>query len=366
LVFAGYAYIGYPICLALLARLRARTVSRADITPRVSFVIAAHNEAKGIAAKLLNTLSQDYPQDRFEIIVASDCSTDDTDRIVRSYASRGVQLTRTNERRGKEYAQGIAVSSASGDVLVFSDVATRLDQSAVRNIVKSFGDPTVGCVSSVDRLIDREGHPTGEGAYVRYEMLLRRLETRAGSVVGLSGSFFAARREVCTPWTTDVPSDFATLFNAVRAGLRGISDDAAVGYYPDLADPSKEYARKVRTIVRGVNGLRRNRDMLNPFRYGLFAWQLASHKLCRWLVPFALLGAAAANLGLAAHPFYFVTAVGQVTFYVLAATALLSPTRVPGIWRSVGFLVLANLSILDAWIRLIRGHTIVTWTPSAR
>jgi hypothetical protein len=366
-VFVFYAYAGYPVCLWALHSLRRHGVKRAPITPRVTFIITAHNEAKRITAKIENTLAQDYPADRFEIVVASDCSTDDTDAIVRSYADRGVRLIRASERRGKEHAQKLAVEAVSGEILVFSDVATKLDPSGVRQIVMGFNDPSVGCVSSVDRMIDADGRPAGEGAYVRYEMWLRTLETQVNSVVGLSGSFFAARKEVCTPWPIDVPSDFTIVFNAITRRLRGVSDPSAIGYYRDLADPSREYSRKVRTVVRGVSGLLKHWTLLNPLRHGVFAWQLFSHKLCRWLVPFALMVAAISNLVLLREPgFYWLTAVGQLAFYVLAFSAMRWPVGVLQIWRPVGFLLLANLSILDAWFRLLRGQTAVSWTPSER
>ena len=170
-------------------------------------------------------------------------------------------------------------------------------------------------------------------------MALRRLETRVNSLIGLSGSFFAARRRICTPWPIDIPSDFATVLNAVRHGLRGVSDANAVGYYRDLADPGQEYGRKVRTIVRGVTALMKHLPLLNPFRYGLFAWQLASHKLCRWLVPFAMVIAMVTNAALAAGSAgYAVLAAAQLLFYAVAFLSLrsvhplvaaLPPDRIP-------------------------------------
>lgn len=366
-IFIVYAYAGYAVCLAVLAKVRRTPVTRGNVTPRVSFIIAAHNEARRITQKIENTLLLDYPRDRFEVFVASDCSVDATDDIVRSYADRGVRLVRSPERLGKENAQSLAINAASGDVLVFSDAATRLDPDAVRNIVRSFNDPTVGCVSSVDKMIGVDGKPSGEGAYVRYEMRLREIESEVGSLVGLSGSFFAARREVCSPWRTDVPSDFTTVLNAVKRGLRGVSDPGAIGYYPDLADTAKEYSRKVRTVVRGVSALMKHKALLNPFRYGLFSWQLASHKLCRWMVPFAMIAALVFNLVLAIDsPFYRMLAVLHLLGYAFAMLALRWPAAVLKPWRPVGFLVLANMSILNAWFRLLRGETMVTWTPSQR
>lgn len=365
--FVFYAYAGYPLVLSALVRVRSRAVRRADITPGVSFVITARNEERRIRAKIENSLALDYPQACLDIIVASDCSTDGTHAIVQDYAGRGVRLIVSPERRGKEFAQQLAIAASTMDVLVFSDVATQLEQGALRHIVRNFGDPSVGSVSSVDRLIGRDGKVSGEGAYVRYEMLLRSLETRLGSVIGLSGSFFAARREVCQNWATDLPSDFTTLLNTWRCGLRGISDPASIGYYRDLADGRGEYKRKVRTIGRGMAALLRHVELLNPFRYGLAAWQLFSHKLCRWLVPFALVGALASNLLLAARsPFYAALAGAQIAAYAIAVLSLLRREPPSGLRRLLTFLVLANVSTLNAWYDLLRGRRFVTWEPSRR
>ncbi|HMD37016.1 MAG TPA: glycosyltransferase, partial [Vicinamibacterales bacterium] len=180
----GFAYAGYPLALALMARLRSRPVTRDAIRPPVTFVITAHNEEQRLAEKLHNTLAQDYPASLLEIIVASDCSTDGTDDIARSFGDR-VRLVRAPERRGKEAAQQLAVQASSGEILVFSDVATAVAPDGVSSLVANFADPSVGCVSSVDRFVDADGRTSGEGAYVRYEMFLRTLETRVNSLVGL-------------------------------------------------------------------------------------------------------------------------------------------------------------------------------------
>ncbi len=366
--FVFYAYAGYLLILLVLSGFRNRPAVIGDIQPTVTFIITAYNEELRIKEKIENTLQQQYPRERIEIVVASDCSSDRTDEIVRSYTSSGVHLIRALERRGKEAAQKLAVSRTSGEVLVFSDVATTLSPQGIANIVKPFHDPTVGCVSSVDRFVDAEGNLSGEGAYVKYEMLLRQLETRVNTLVGLSGSFFAARRSVCTPWADDLQSDFNTLLNSIKAGLRGVSDSGSVGYYRNLTDEKKEYQRKVRTVLRGIAVLMRSLPMLNPFRHGIFAWQLFSHKLCRWLVPFAMIGALISNGVLATQStLYQVLLAGQIIFYVLAA-AYAGCRWMPksNLFRLPSFFVLVNLSILDAWMRYVRGDRVFRWEPSKR
>ncbi len=149
--------------------------------------------------------------------------------------------------------------------------------------------------------------------------------------------------------------------------MRGVSDSTAVGSYADLSDPQAEYARKVRTVSRGLRSLGRNLHLLNPFRHGLSAWELFSHKLCRWLVPFAMIGAFASSLVLAPSSSIFAAlAAAQVLGYVLTASVIRSHARVTGIWRIVPFFVLVNLSILHAWLNAVRGRGAVTWEPSRR
>ncbi len=368
MVFIFYAYAGYLLALLALSCFRNRPVLVGDIQPMVSFVITAYNEDARIKEKIENSLQQQYPRERFEIVVASDCSSDRTDDVVRSYAASGVRLVRATERRGKEAAQKLAVSQTNGEILVFSDVATTLPPNGIANIVKSFNDPTVGCVSSVDQFVDAQGNLSGEGAYVKYEMLLRQLETQVNTLVGLSGSFFAARRMVCSPWADDLQSDFNTLLNSMKAGLRGVSDSESVGYYKNLTDEKKEYQRKVRTVLRGIAVLMRSLPMLNPFRYGIFAWQLFSHKLCRWLVPFAMIFALVSNIVLAAQSaLYRILLVGHVLFYLTAAAyAGCSWMPKSNLFRLPSFFVLVNLSILDAWMRYWRGDRVFRWEPSKR
>jgi glycosyltransferase involved in cell wall biosynthesis len=366
--FIFYAYLGYPILLMVVVFFRNLPVKKGNITPTVSFIITAYNEEKRIREKIENALKQEYPRDRLEIIVASDRSDDRTDEIVRCFESNGVRLVRAGERGGKEAAQKLAVDVAAGEILVFSDVATLLPPDGITNIVKNFHDPTVGCVSSVDRVIDSGTKIGGEGIYVRYEMLLRNLETRVGTLVGLSGSFFAARKEVCRNWAIDLQSDFHTLLNAVKMGLRGVSDPDSVGYYKNIADETREFERKVRTVLRGINVLMASLAVMNPFRYGLFSWQLLSHKLCRWLVPFAMILAFLSNAFLAFRsPIYQYAIILQLAFYTIAFAKL--PAKLFGrhaMLRIPSFLVLVNLSILYAWYRYVRGERMVRWVPSER
>ena len=178
-----HAYFGYPLTLRIVSLLRRRTIDKRAFQPPVSLIITACNEERRIKDKLDNTVALDYPRGKLQVLVASDGSTDGTNEIVRDYGDHGIDLLAFPERRGKENAQKDAVRHATGEIIVFSDVATRLDQHGISEIVSNFADSSVGCVSSVDRVIGRDGKPCGEGFYVRYEMWLRRLESYCSKAV---------------------------------------------------------------------------------------------------------------------------------------------------------------------------------------
>lgn len=370
LLFAAYSYFLYPLILRFMPSRDRSTAAGAPATelPSMTVIIAARNEAARIRDKIENTLELPYGGTR-EIIVASDASTDGTDEIVADYAVQAVRLVRNAGHDGKETAQAQAVAAAQGEILVFTDTATSLQGDVLRRIAGHFADPEVGAVSSVDRFIDRDGRPAGEGAYVRYEMWLRRQESRVSSLVGLSGSFFAARADLCRAnWSTEVPSDFMTAINCVRNGFVAVSADDVIGYYPDLVDPDKEFERKVRTVVRGMQALAATPDVLSFERYGLFAFQVWSHKILRWLVPWALAGLLPVSVLLAGqHPVYMLALLGQAALYALALAGRLAPDLMQyGLVRIPAYFVTANLAVLRAGFDFLRGRKVVAWTPSER
>ena len=370
LFMAGYSYFFYPLLLWLLPARKKHQVTLSDATwPPISVIIAARNEQAGISAKIDNLLALPAYSGSLEIIVASDASGDDTDNIVAEFADRGVKLVRNDRHEGKEAAQALAIQEALGELLVFTDVSTSMQGDVLQRVVQHFRDPSVGALSSVDQFIDREGRPAGEGAYVRYEMWLRRHESRVSSLIGLSGSFFAVRAAICRDnWLTSVPSDLMTAINCFRAGLVAISAEDVIGYYPDLADSSKEFKRKIRTVLRGMQALAAVPSVLNPFKYGLFAFQMWSHKLLRWIVPWSLVLLLPVSVILSnEHPIYRLALAGQIVFYLMALLGWLVPSAARHtLVRLPLFFVVANLAVLRAGWDFFRGRSITTWTPSAR
>jgi len=363
-----YAYFGYPLSLFLIGFFFNQKVRKTFFFPYTTMVITAYNEEKRIAEKLQNTLNLQYPKEKLQIIVASDGSTDRTNEILRNFQKNEVELLEILERKGKESAQKAACKKARGDVIVFTDVATTLDPEALKEIVANFADPLVGCVSSEDRLIGKDGKPCGEGLYVRYEMWLRRLESKVNSLVGLSGSFFAARKEVCQDLSAEMQSDFRTVLSSVKKGLRGISDRKVIGYYEDISDQRNEMDRKIRTVIRGLTVFFRHLEFLNFIRYGFFSYQYFCHKLLRWVTPLFLFVAFFANAILASDSlFFFLVFIGQSAFYIAAVMAWkMSALSQKTLMKVPMYFLIVNISILVAWYRYLRGKRVVMWAPSER
>jgi len=216
-------------------------------------------------------------------------------------------------------------------------------------------------------LLGRDGNPSGEGFYVRFEMLLRRMESRVNSLVGLSGSFFAARKSVCRDFSSDMQSDFRTLLNCIKMGLRGISDSEVTGSYLDVSDGSREFDRKVRTVLRGLTVFFRHMEFLNIFKYGFFSYQYFCHKLLRWLVPLFLIVAFITNLFLSSKSkVYFFLFIGQLLFYGIAIFGWKRGPTSKKLIKIPYYFLTVNASICVAWWKYLRNQRVVMWTPSER
>ena len=366
-IFLAYAFGGYYLVLWVVSLYYKRPHQRGAIQPAVSIIIAAHNEASTISSKILNCLELNYPPEKYEILVASDGSDDGTPDIVRSFAHRGVRLIEIPDRSGKQYAQMLARDAATGEILVFTDAGVEFERESLQKMISNFADTSVGCVSSEDEIVRKKGW-MGEQLYVQFEMRMRRLESRIGSLVTASGSFFAARRRVCDTWHIDQTSDFFVVLNTVSMGMRAVVDPESVGRYGLVHSERAELQRKIRTIVNGLAVFFAHKELLNPLRYGFFSWQLISHKLFRWLTPFAMLLLFVSNLFLWTKGlFYQAALVSQAAMYAAGLLAL-SIDR-SSVWKPIklaGYFLLGNAATVMAWFYFLSGEKFVSWQPSQR
>lgn len=363
-----YTYVGYSILLALVSTLRPRRVRRGSFESTVSIIITAYNEERDLGAKIENTLALDYPRDLLEIIVASDCSSDRTDDIVREFAPRGVRLHRQAKPLGKTAAQNAAVEMASGEILLFSDATSLYQPDAVKALMPSFADPGVGCVAGRLIYVDPTDSRIGRGArsYWSYETFLKKHESRACSLIGASGCLYAVRRSAYVPLYHEACSDFIIATKMVEQGLRAVYEPNAVCTEETNRGGAKEMKMRVRIIAQTFTDLWRHLGMLNPFRSGFYAIQLLSHKVMRYLVPFFLIAIFTASGALLGSQFYRLFFFAQLGCYACASLAwLLDGLGVRS--RLLAFpqyFVLANVASLLALYQFLRGERYAHWEPS--
>jgi len=368
----AYLHFGYPLILVTLKRLRPRWVRRADFTPAVDFLIGAYNEEAAIRRKLENCLALDYPRDRLRIVVALDASTDGTEAIVREYSDQGVQLVVAPQRRGKAANFREIVPGLKGEIIVFSDAGSVYRADTLRQLMRNFADPEVGCVGG--RLRYRNPDATsvsqGEGLYWSYEVFLRKTESAIGSSVVLSGAVYAIRRELYRPVPDDLPDDFLCPLQVLDQGKRVIYETETEITETMATSARGEMLTKVRIISGNFAALRRMKHLLNPFRSPLLSLQLLSHRLLRWFVlPLAAL-MLGSSLLLTHRPFYLLALAGQLVFYTLAGVGWLMDLG--GRRSRLAFLpyyfVLVNLAAAwGAWNGLAhRGRGAGIWEPVER
>jgi cellulose synthase/poly-beta-1,6-N-acetylglucosamine synthase-like glycosyltransferase len=361
-----HPYITYPLVLRAWAAVRRRPIQRAPIEPSLSVLVPAYNEVEVIAATLEALLAQDYPKDKLQIVVVSDCSSDGTDDVVRSFAGRGVELIRQVDRGGKALGLNAAVRHARGELLVFCDANARFSPGMLRSIAQNFADPSVGYATG-QLLLESAGEVTGGGgAYLRFEEWLRAAETQVASVIGVNGGCDAIRRELYSDIPRELITDFVLPLRVIAAGHRVVFDEQALSRETANAELSSEFSMRVRVALRALQGLVHMRRLLNPLRYPATTFCLVSHKVLRYMAFVFLVTALASNIVLAiGSPFYQVLLALHLLCYVLAACGLLGVGR-----RSMGILAVAPAYLLMSyWAfavatwRFLRGQSMATWKP---
>lgn len=363
-----YVYVLFPVLIRLLASRFGTVVVEADLPLSVSIIVTAYNEEKGILAKLANLLALDYPANLVDIIVASDASSDATDQLVRDCSSDRVQLLRVEGRTGKTNCQNAAAAIAHGEILVFTDATTRLDAHAVRSLARCFYSPDIGCVAGRLLYESRTLNATGQGgeAYWDYEIKLRMAESAFGSLVGVSGCLYAVRRSAYRAINPSLISDFVISMKMREQSLRTVLAANAVCFEETLTRGAHELSMRVRVAIRSINALICERRFLNLWRYGIFAWQLWSHKLLRYASPFLWLIALGTNLALALkHPLYSWLLLCQLVVILSGVMGFALQSRVAklGMLSRPYYFLLTNIASLIAALRYARGERMVTWKP---
>ncbi|MBX3728622.1 MAG: glycosyltransferase family 2 protein [Candidatus Sumerlaeia bacterium] len=364
-----YSYVGYPLLVGLLARMRRRpSPPPLEGHPTVSLLVAAYNEERVIAEKIENALALDWPHDRLEIVIASDGSTDRTNQIVESHADRGVRLIAITPNQGKMNALNTCVPQCVGEIIVMSDANSLYAPDAIHWLVAGLADPTVGAVCGELRYRNPDGSASGEseGLYWKYEKAIKRAESRFNTLIGANGSIYAIRKADYVPPPRELMDDLTIpLLIATRHGKRTIYEPRAITTEEPGDNFQKEYRRKIRIITRGFFSLMRTaREWLcRP----ALAFQVVSHKILRWFVPYFMLlflAANAAYLVVAGLQAWAIALLGaQVVFYLVALVGHLRSrhARVGKLLGIITYFCVVNFASLQGIYNYFAGKRYVTW-----
>ncbi len=367
------SYVGYPVLLFVFSRCFGRrpdrpVENRADL-PTVSLLIAAYNEELDIEARILNALQIDYPREKFEIVIASDGSTDATNAIVARYAPQGVRLLDYPTNRGKTTVLNESVPRLCGEIVVLSDANTEMAPDAIRRLAAWFQQPDVGVVCG--RLVLSDPH-TGrnvDGLYWKYETFLKKCESRLGALLGSNGAIYAIRKNlfpVVQPGT--LIDDFVIPLDAKRrSGCRIIYDDQAVAREETAPTIRAEFRRRIRIGAGGFQSIGMLWPLLSPAR-GWVALTFLFHKILRWTCPFFMLGALLANLFLIGEPLYAALFVAQFAFYTLAVAGHWLPAgpRMLRFLRLPTMFVTMNAALFLGFFRWLLRPQTGTWVRTDR
>lgn len=373
-----YTYVGYPVLVRVLSRIKHGETTHGTFAgdcsfePEVTLIVAAYNEEDVIAAKVRNLQSLDYPADKLTLLFVTDGSTDDT--VVKLNEFENVTVHHEQARTGKIGAINRVMPLVTTPIVVLTDADAMLNTSAIRAIVRHYRDPMVGGVSGEKRIRESASANTNtksEGFYWRYESQLKRCDSVVGSVVGAAGEVFSIRTELFAPVERDtILDDFMISLRIVEQGYYVRYEPEAFAVEEGSADIAEELKRKVRICAGGFQSITRLTSLLNPFRFGIITWQYVSHRVLRWTVtPAALVILVVCGILLApTHPLYFTFCILQTVFYALAFAGWMTRND-PGCSRLLFvpfYFVFMHVAAILGFLRFARGSQSVLWEKAAR
>jgi glycosyltransferase involved in cell wall biosynthesis len=355
----AWTHAGYPLAMSALARVAPRPVRKGEYTPSVALVVSAHDEEAVIRRRIENALALDYPEDRLEVVVASDGSTDLTDAIVGEIAAENPRVRLLQcPREGKVAAQHRAVRATTSEVLAFTDANSEWRPDALRALTRNLADPEVGYVCGQLRLESPDG-ANMEGLYWRYEMWVRESESTASSITAGNGAIYAVPRDAYVEDDPRFGHDFGFPYLMEQMGRRAVYEPEAVAVEKPAAEPEDEYGRKVRTISRALGHILMGRAFRGPTR-ALYATQLVSHRVLRYSTGILHIALLVSNLMLVGRArFYRVFLALQLAGYALAGAGKLR-LPVPGARLAYYYYVVTKATVA-ALVRYVRSGTPQTW-----
>lgn len=376
----AYSYFGYTIILAIIAFLKNRLLPECSVNekreyPEITIVIAAYNEEFNIANKVLNTQQQNYPKDKITQLWINDASTDNTKSLLAEYSF--ITVLNQPERMGKIAAINTALPFVKTPITIFSDANAMLSADAIGKLVEPFQKQNVGCVAGEKRIYINTADNAaamGEGAYWKYESFIKKLESDCSSTLSATGELYAIRTELFDKVESDtILDDFVISTNILKKGL-------SIKYVPNAfasetasANIKEEQKRKIRIAAGSFQSLFRNLDLINPFKHPFLTFQFFSHKILRWFVlPLSLVLTPLLNVLIlindSENTIYVVTLLIQMTILSLIIVGwILKDKKVSTKWISLPYyLFIMNISIIQGFLRFLKGSQNVKWDKSLR
>ncbi|HTS19104.1 MAG TPA: glycosyltransferase family 2 protein [Verrucomicrobiae bacterium] len=360
-----WSYGIYPLLLALVPVRRDKRPDAPAKWPTVSVLISVYNEEKHIVARIENLLALDYPQDRLEILIGSDGSTDRTNELVRTFSDARVKLVAFDQRSGKPGVLNRLVPQACSELLVFSDANAMFAKDALQQLARHFANPRIGGVCG--RLVlhgDSSG--TDEGPYWKLETYLKIRESALDSCLGANGAIYAIRKS-CWPRIPDntLVDDFVIGMRVRERGLRIIYDTEAVANEELPESVGHELTRRIRIGAGDFQALFLCWRSLLPWR-GLYSIAFWSHKVLRWLAPFLMITALISNIALLSQPLFAALLGLQLAFYGLAMLGAVIHRRKIVLFSAPCYFVAINLALLLGFFRFVTGTQQAAWKRTAR
>jgi cellulose synthase/poly-beta-1,6-N-acetylglucosamine synthase-like glycosyltransferase len=334
-----------------------------EITPSVSVIISAYNEEAVIDQKVRNALALDYPEDHLEVIVSSDGSTDRTNKIVSEIQDHRLTLFAFPERVGKTACLNKVIQKAKGEIVLFTDANSMFTSDLLLNVVRNFADQDIGLVTGWTRYHKPGGSEETTSLYSKFEKWTKIRESSVSSCVGADGAVFAIRKELYRILQEYDINDFVIPLDVIRQKKRVVMDPEVFCFEEPTHEAGAEYQRQVRITARTLGAIHRNLDFLNPFRFGVFAYFLFSHKIMRFLVPFFLIGTFLTNLLLLTTSwFYALTLLGQIVVGLLGVAST-TPFGKGKLASIAGFFLLTVAAQLVGWLKVLSGASFTVWNP---
>ena len=376
---AVYAYAVYPLLIAAIARLKRNRPQPPlpDQLPHVTLFVTAFNEEQFVDEKIANSHALDYPSDRLHLVWVTDGSDDNTNQLLSKYPD--VKVFFEPERRGKVHAMKRGLQLIDTDIVIFTDANTMLSPESVKEMVRLFENPQIGCVAGEKRISsdDRQNAASsGEGAYWRYESWIKRNDAAAGSAIGAAGELFAMRRSLYQPISDNtLLDDFETSLRIALTGYKiGYSPRACAIERPS-ANIAEEMKRKVRIAAGSFQTMLRLGGLFNIFRHPMLTFQYVSHKVLRWvIVPLAMVLIIPLNVYLCTinsfsiSNIYTWTLAAQALFYAASFIGFaLQNKKLNASWIYIPYyFFLANKAMWLGFWRFCRNTQSVNWERAKR